>query len=518
MSSTPLQRPITVPGTVYLVGAGPGAPDLMTLRGQQVIREADVILYDFLVGPEILDHARPNCERIYVGKRPGEGPLRQEQIIQTLIAKAKEDLRVVRLKGGDPFVFGRGGEELAALTEGGVPFVVVPGVTASLAAAASTLVPLTHRGTSSALTLVTGHEDPEKGAFQVDFEKLAACEGTICLYMGMSHLETIADRLVAGGRAAATPVLVVQWATLPNERRLEGTLGDIAGKVADAGMGSPAVVVIGEVVGVSAAYRAARARPLEGRRVVVTRNRERAGELAARLTRLGAEVLELPMIEIREAHDEETVGDVFAELGSYDWLVFTSANGVEHFFRRYREHFADLRSLGLMRIGAIGKGTADALRQLFLHADLVPAEATGEALAEALLKEGSVDNLKFLVVTGNRNREALVSKLEENAAIVDQLQVYATDLRDLENDPAAARFREAGADAIVFTSSSAVDAFIKQAGNLALAEGAQAPFGASLGPVTSERMRAAGIPVGVEAKEATMEALVDGLVERFAQE
>ena len=504
-------------GIVYLVGAGPGDLGLVTFRAKELIASADVVVYDYLVHPDMLAWCRPECEKIYVGKRPQLHALPQEEIEALLVARAKAGRSVVRLKGGDPFVFGRGGEEVRRLAADGIPFEVVPGVTAALAAGAYAGIPLTQRNTSSALVFLTGHEDPETHRLAVDWRKFGALPGaTLAIYMGMGHLRLILSELVAGGLSPETPAAVVEWASLGRQRSVAGTAATLADLAAARKLGAPAIVLVGEVVREHAAIDWFEQLPLFGRRIVITRARDQAADWRRRLEDLGAEVLELPLVEIRPFADRETIVDVFGEIGRYDWLVFTSANGVRHFFDKFLKAFRDLRALGVMRIACVGESTAAAVRALHLEVEVCPAEATAEALADALVATGSLDNAKALVVTGNLNRDTLVRKLEAGRAIVDRLQVYENVPADLAREPAAEAFRERGADAILFASSSAVRAFAAQAYALQPGAGAKHPLAGSIGPATSEAMREAGVPVDFASKTADRDGLIAALIEKLA--
>ena len=503
-------------GQVFLVGAGPGEPGLLTLRGRELLEMADVVIYDRLVHLALLDMCGPGCERICVGKRAGGDSVEQDQIGALLVEKARAGKFVVRLKGGDPFVFGRGGEEARVLADAGVGFEIVPGVTASIAAGTFAGVPLTHREIASTLILATGHENPLKPRAAVDWRALGALKRTtICIYMGMARLAAILEDLQKGGLAGETPAACVQWASLGRQKTIVATVSTLAAEVGRAGMSASAIVIAGEVVRQRDTIGWFEKRPLLGRRVVVTRNRERAGELSGRLERLGATVIELPLVEVAASVDRKLCGEVFAEIGGYDWLVFSSANGVKHFFDLFFAAFIDLRTLGVMRIAAVGEATARAIRDLHLEVEIVPERAVAEDLAEALIATGSLDNAKVLLVTGNLGRDVLVKKLEEARAIVDRFPVYETRKTDLADSAAASDFREHGADAILFTSSSAVKAFVEQAAALALGPNAMPPLAGSIGPITSGALKHAGITVAFEAADASLEALVDAVVHKL---
>ncbi|MBL9206419.1 MAG: uroporphyrinogen-III C-methyltransferase [Opitutaceae bacterium] len=505
-------------GTVYLVGAGPGDLGLVTFRAKELIAAADVLVYDYLVHPDLLDWCRAGAKKIYVGKKAGFHSLPQDEIEAILVQHAKEGLKVVRLKGGDPFVFGRGGEEVRRLAADGIPFEVVPGVTAALAAGAYAGIPLTLRNTSASLILLTGHEDPKKPEVQTDWRRYSQLpHSTLAIYMGMGHLRHILSELVAGGMAPTTPAAVVQWASLGRQRSVAATVGTLSDRVEAERLASPAIVFVGEVVRDHEQIDWFEHLPLFGRRIAITRTRTQGSELRTRLESLGAEVLELPLIDIVKDVSNHDLADIFPELGGYDWVVFSSANGVRYFFEEFLRVFDEIRSLGLMRIACVGDATARAVRDYHLKVECQPKKATGEALAEELIATGSLDHAKILVVTGNLNRDVIVTKLEEAMAIVDTLKVYRTEKTDLSTEPAAEEFRQRGADAVLFASSSAVDSFVAQAGALALGPEAKRPLSGSIGPQTSASMKAAGMPVDFEAKTPGLEPLVQALVSKLAR-
>ena len=503
-------------GIVYLVGAGPGDPGLVTVRAKDLISSADVVVYDFLVHPNLLAWCRPECEKICVGKRSEPHTAPQEEIETLLVARAREGRRVVRLKGGDPFVFGRGGEEARRLAAERIPFEVVPGVTAALAASACAGIPLTQSNSISAVIFLSGHEDPQTHNLTSDWRKYGALpNATLAIYMGMSRLPLILSELMAGGLPPGTPAAAVQWASLGRQRSITGTAATLASLVEAKKLGPPAVVLVGEAVRGHEAIDWFEQRPLFGRRIITTRGREQAGELRRKLEDLGADVLELALFEIKPFVDRDLTLEVFGEVGHYDWIVFTSANGVRYFFDMFLKAFRDLRALGVMRIACVGEATARAVRALHLEVEIWPETATAEALAEAMIATGSLDHGKVLVVTGNLNRDILVKKLEESRAIVDRIQVYENVRIDLSSDPAAEEFRQHSGDAILFASASAVQSFAAQAATLQLAPGAKRPLAGSIGPITGEAMRKAGIPVDFEAKAATLDGLVGALVEKL---
>ncbi|BET68568.1 uroporphyrinogen-III C-methyltransferase [Opitutales bacterium ASA1] len=503
-------------GRVFLVGAGPGDPGLLTVRGRALLESAEVVVYDRLVHLALLALCPPECERICVGKKAGGDSVDQEEIGALLVEHALAGKQVVRLKGGDPFVFGRGGEEAEVLAQAGVAFEIVPGVTSSLAAGSFAGIPLTHREIASTLVFATGHEDPAKRSASVDWRTLGALrQATLCIYMGMGRLETILVELVAGGLAPDTPAACVQWASLGTQRTVTATVGTLVEETRRAGLAAPSIVLVGEVIRKRESIAWFEQRPLLGRRIVVTRNREKAGELSGRLERLGATVLELPLVSIRPKVDREVCGEVFTEIGTYDWLVFSSANGVRCFFDLFFAAFKDVRALGVMRIAAVGEATARAIRDLHLEVEIVPERAVAEDLASALVETGSLDSAKVLVVTGNLGRDVLVRKLEEARAIVDRFPVYENLPTDLSDDAVARDFREHGADAVLFTSSSAAKSFADQQASLELTAGAVRPLVGSIGPITSATLRELEFGVDFEAEKSTLDSLVAAVVERL---
>ncbi|HWP34573.1 MAG TPA: uroporphyrinogen-III C-methyltransferase, partial [Thermodesulfobacteriota bacterium] len=372
------------PGTVYLIGAGPGDPGLLTLRGAECLARADVVVYDYLASPLLLRHAREDAERVYVGKRGGGERTEQAAITALLIERARAGRTVARLKGGDPFIFGRGGEEAEALAAAGIPFEIVPGVTSAIAAPAYAGIPLTHRELASSVAFVTGHEDPAKAAPAVDWARLATGADTLVLLMGVRTLPDVVARLLAHGRPPATPVAVIRWGTTPEQETVVGTLADIVARVEARGLAPPALAVVGEVVRLRERLAWFEAKPLFGRRIVVTRAREQASELARTLRELGALPIECPTIALEPPESWAALDAALDRLGEYDWVVFTSASGVRFFLERLRTRGRDVRALGRARICAIGPATAEAVAALGLAVDAVPAEYVAEGVVEAL--------------------------------------------------------------------------------------------------------------------------------------
>ena len=497
-----------------MVGAGPGDLGLVTQRARELIRHANVLVYDYLVHPDLVEWARSDCEVVYVGKKAGFHSMPQEEIEALLVKHAKAGKHVVRLKGGDPYVFGRGGEEARALAADGIAFEVVPGITAALAAGAYAGIPLTQRNTSSSLVLVTGHEDPTKHELQVDWPQLGALKNTtLAIYMGMSRLADILAGLQLGGLSADTPVAVVQWASLGRQRSAVGTVSDIVGRVKESGLKAPSVIFIGEVVTHQQTVDWFENLSLFGRRVVVTRTRGGNSVLRNKLEHLGAEVIELPLINVVPSVDREALVDVFSELGMYDWVVFTSANGVRIFFEHFLRAYDDIRALGLLRFACLGDATAKEIERHRVKVECKPKIATADGLAKALIETGSLDSAKVIAITGNLNRDNLVKKLEEARAIVDILPLYRTEKLDLSESAAAQDFRERGADAVLFASSSAADAYADQIDELSLATDATQPLFGSMGPQTSGSMKERGMAVDFESSEPGLAAFTEKLIE-----
>jgi uroporphyrinogen III methyltransferase/synthase len=503
------------PGTVYIVGAGPGDGDLITVRGLETLRKADVVVYDYLANPSLLEQCRPDCERIYVGKKAGRHSLPQERINSLLVERAVRGQEVVRLKGGDPFVFGRGGEEALELARNRIPFVVVPGITAAVAAAAYAGIPLTHRGLASSAALVTGHEDPTKAESEVDWERLALGAGTLAVYMGVKNLRPVVDKVLAAGRAASTPSALIRWGTLNRQQTLSGELGQIAALAEQRGFGPPAILVVGEVVGLRKELRWFDMRPLFGRTVVVTRSRSQASGLSKALQELGAVVREMPSICIEPLHDLSALDSSLARLASFSWIVFTSANGVEIFFSRMWSAGLDARALSGLKVAAIGAETAGRLQEAGIRSDLVPERFTSESLLArfaALKKEYTGE--RFLFPGSEIAGEPLPAGLEQMGAEVVRLPVYRNLRPDYSAEEVEAVFEETP-DLVTFTSSSTVDHLVEALRSCGRESYLKEIRGACIGPVTAEAARRQGIRVQVEASPHTIAALVRAIEDYF---
>jgi uroporphyrinogen III methyltransferase/synthase len=488
--------------TVHLVGAGPGDPGLLTVRALELLRVADVVIYDRLSQESLLDLA-PTAERIDVGKAPGHVRMAQSEINDLLIERGRRGETVVRLKGGDPFVFARGGEEAAALAGAGVPFEVVPGITSAIAVPAYAGIPVTLRHSSTSVTIVTGHEEPgaegiEGAEGTVDWGAVARVGGTIVVLMGVARIGRIAAELMAAGRSPDTPVAAVQWGTRPEQRTVRATLSTIA----DRALGTPSTIVIGDVAASDLAWF--ENRPLFGRRVVVTRAREQAGELVTRLQAQGAATVEVPAIEIRDPADGgAALAAAVDRLGAYDWVVLTSSNGARRLLGAVRDGGRDARAFAGARLAAIGPGTAEALAGANLAVDLVPLRFVAESLLDALPAPGATGG-RLLLVRAAVARDVLPEGLRDKGWEVDVVEAYRTEQAPLAEEQAAA---VAAADIVTFTSSSTVDNFLA-----AMRGRPIPPVVAAIGPITAATAREHGLAVDVEAEVHTIDGLVDALV------
>jgi uroporphyrinogen III methyltransferase/synthase len=495
---------------VFLVGAGPGHPELLTVRAAACLAQADLVLYDKLVPARILDYAPDAAERLCVTELAGCHVERGPHIHQTMIEAARQGKRVVRLKGGDPFIFGRGGEEVEVLRQADIPYEIVPGITAGVGAAAYAGIPLTHREYASAVAFVTGHENPAKPESALDWAALARFPGTLVIYMGFARLPQVVRALLQHGKPADTPAAVVQLATTGDQRTVEGPLGDLPAAVQTAGLAAPAVVLIGAVVALRSRLAWFEHRPLFGKRILVTRPRYQAGDLVQRLVQLGAVPLVLPAVAIREPSDWTAVDQTLARLANYHWLVFTSANGVRALVGRLRHMGRDLRTLGGLRLAAIGPGTAEALREHYLEPDLVPPEFRSESLAVALMKRAA--GQRILLARADRGRDVLRQELAA-VATVDQIAVYSqVDAIDPGSEVINA-LRRGEIDYVPVTSSNIARALVRAFDTTCRArvKSGQVKL-VSISPVTSAAIRELGLPIAAEATVYNMVGLVEALV------
>lgn len=502
-------------GKVFLVGAGPGDAGLITVRGQRLIDSADAIVYDALVNPDLLPPGARETgapELYFVGKRGGDGKsVPQEEINDLLVKLGRAGKRVVRLKGGDPLVFGRGGEEAQALNDSTVAFEIVPGVTAGIAAPAYAGIPVTHRGIATSVTFVTGSEMPGKSATQTNWSAIAKAGGTIVLYMGVKSLSSIASALIEGGMPPEIPAAAIQWGTLPKQRTVVATLESIAQRAAESGLGAPVITVIGYSVVLRDEMNWFESRPLFGRRIVVTRAAAQAPLLSERLRELGAEVVEMPATRVVRL-DLSPLRDAVARIGEYQWIIFTSQNGVAIFWEQLLGSGLDARALPGVRIAAVGPATAGALLEHGIVVDVVPERFVAESLLEKLAERDDVAGASVLYVTAEGAREVLPEGLEELGAIVQRIDAY----RSIVDGTGAKRLRRAleqgNVDLVTFTSASSVRGYVETVGE----ELSRRAPAASIGPATSEAIRAAGIDLKVEAKESTIDGLVEAIERALA--
>ena len=498
-------------GWVSLVGAGPGDPELLTMKGRRRLETADVVVYDRLVDRRLLGHAPRGAELVDVGKRPGGPRDRQPYINALLVERARSGKRVVRLKGGDPFIFGRGGEEAAALAAANIPFEVVPGITSAIGAPAYAGIPLTHRGIASSLTIVTGSESPDKEGASVDWARLAKSEGTLSLLMSWENLPAIAHALIDGGKAEDTPAAVVQWGTWPNQRTVAGPLASIADRARGAGLSNPVVVVVGEVVNLREVSRWFDNRPLFGKRVLVTRSRTQSADLVEHLERAGAEPVEVPTIEIQPVEDFCKVDSALARLADYEWVVFTSTNTAEQLFGRLDALGHDARQFHASRVAAIGTATAAALRERGIVADLVSRESVSQSLIDELAEQGVVGR-KILLPGAEIRPDRLRRGLEGLGGIVEEITLYRTVLPSGAGERLAGVL-DRGVDIVTFTSSSTVTNLVTSLdGDVNRLEGV---IIACIGRVTAETARKAGLNIDIIAEDSTAAGLVQAIVAHY---
>ena len=501
---------------VYLIGAGPGDPGLFTLRGRDCLAAADVVIYDALANDALLGHARKDAELIYVGKVAGNHALPQDGINQLLVDKAREGKVVARLKGGDPYIFGRGGEEAEALLEAGIPFEEVPGISSTIAAPAYAGIPLTHRNFASSVTIITGHENPDKPGSVHNWQALARSASTLVFVMGMKNLPDIARNLLEAGMDPATPAALVYRGTTSRQRSLVATLADLPQAAVDQGFSNPSVIVVGKVCSLHDQLGWFEQRPLFGRSVVVTRAREQASGLAQELGRLGADVIQCPTIEISPLPDYAELDAAIARLSEYAWLIFTSVNGVRWFWKRLEAAGKDSRALGLCRVAAIGPATAEALEARGIRPDFIPERYVAEGVVEGLLARGKVDGVRMLLPRAAKAREVLPEELRKAGGRVDVISAYETIPAATRKDEVLERIQAGTLDCITFGSSSTVENFL----SLIPAETLRAHPDvrlAAIGPVTAKTLEAHGLPCHIMPEEYTIPALVQALVSHYTR-
>ena len=501
-------------GKVYLVGAGPGDPGLITVKGARCLAEAEVVVYDFLANPALLAHASPQAEMIYVGKKGSDHTLAQEDINQLIVDLARSGKRVVRLKGGDPYIFGRGGEEAEDLADAGLPFEVVPGVTSAIAAPAYAGIPLTHRSFTSNVGFITGHEDPTKPESALDWEKLATGLGTLVFLMGVKNLPSITSNLIRAGRESSTPAALIRWGTTVRQTTLVGTLENIADLARERGLKPPAILVVGGVVGLREKLNWFERLPLFGRRIMVTRTRAQASRLTRFLTELGAGVIECPTIQPAPPEDWGPVDEALGRLPDFDWLVLTSPNGVDYFRERLLSHGLDARSLAGLKVAAIGPATVEKLQGLGIKADLMPDEYVAEGLVKALTAQG-VSGANILLARAAEARDVLPRELAAAGARVTEAALYQTLTPEDLTVEAKEALAQGQVDLCTFTSSSTVTNLMELLGDRGQDFRRQVPA-ACIGPITGDTARKAGLNVAAEASVYTVPGLVDAVLGYFA--
>jgi len=501
-------------GRVYLIGAGPGDSDLITIKAVRCLETSSCVVYDYLVNTDLLKYAPRSAELIHVGKKGGEAHISQEQINALLVQKAQTGMTVARLKGGDPFIFGRGGEEAAALAEAGIRFEVVPGITSGYAAPAYAGIPVTHRDLSSSVTFITGHEDPSKEDSFIDWEALSRNMGTLVFFMGVKNLPEIVEKLLQYGRSSNTPIALIQWGTYLRQEVLTATLDSIVQQAQLTGFSAPAIIVVGEVVRLREQLKWFEARPLFGRRILITRPKEQAEPLRAQLAELGAEVILFPTVEVREPASWQPLDEAIQHINRYQWLIFTSVNGVENFFARFQKIRKDIRELGRVKIAAIGPATEKMIRRFLLGVETVPDEFKAENLVESL-KGKVMKGSRVLLPRAKVAREVLPDELRNQGAQVDVVEAYETVI------PKASRWRleqsleERPLDMVVFTSSSTVSNLAEIVAPTALIQLLEKTAVAAIGPITAQAVEKLGLKVSVQPDHYTVPALVEAIAEYF---
>ncbi len=505
-------------GNVYLIGAGPGDPGLLTLKGKEILRKADVIIYDYLANKTFLEYAKPEAERIYVGKKGGDHTMGQGDINRLIVEKSKAGKSVARLKGGDPFIFGRGGEEAQELVAEGVPFEVVPGITSAISVPAYAGIPLTHRDYTATVAFVTGHEDPSKEESNINWEKLATGAGTIVFLMGVGNLPKIAHHLMAHGRSPDTPVAVIRRGTVAEQKTVSGGLNTIASRVAEAGLKPPAIIVVGDVVKLRDELNWFETKPLFGKRIVVTRARAQASGFLQKLSALGAECLQFPTIEIVPPDSFDPLDTAVSNLDTYQWLLFTSVNGVKYFLKRLHHLGKDVRDLKGLKIGAIGPKTAQEWERFGITPDLVPHEYRAEAVVEAFRK-WKPEGVSILLPRAAQAREILPHELRKMGARVDVVDAYKTVTPTGDTSHIRDLLESGTIHMVTFTSSSTVTNFTSMFG----ADKAQlinrwmkTVKVACIGPITGETAKKQGFSVDLMPKDYTIEALTRAIVDFFS--
>ncbi|HIJ77793.1 MAG TPA: uroporphyrinogen-III C-methyltransferase [Deltaproteobacteria bacterium] len=503
-------------GKVYLIGAGPGDPTLITVKGLELLKRAEVVVYDYLASPKLLKYVPKEAEFIYAGKKGGVCHAHtQEEINQMLVDHARAGKIVVRLKGGDPFIFGRGGEEIEELVDAGISFEVVPGVTSATAAATYAGVPITHRGYTASVAFITGHEDPTKESSSIAWDKISTGIGTLVFYMGIKNLPSISKNLIANGRDPQTPVAVVRWASTPAQKSVVGTLANIAEVVKEGGITPPALVVVGEVVNLREKINWFEKRPLFGKRILVTRTREQASELVRLLEDQGADCVEGATIAIEPPDSWEPLDKALTEIADYHWIVFSSINGIRFFFERMNANGLDTRALHGQKIAVVGEATAEVLKEYGVIADLIPAEYTGDGLAKSLIDQG-INGKKVLIPRAKKAREIVPETLAQHGADVTVVPVYQ-NVQPKGYEKIVAELESGRIDMVTFTSSSTVSNFIEMIreenkgrllNNVALA---------CIGPITAKTAEKKGLKIDVQPEIFTIPEMVESILDYYAK-
>jgi len=496
---------------VYLVGAGPGDPRLITVKGLECIKKADVVIYDYLVNTDLLSAAKQDAEFIYVGKQGSAHTMEQEDINKLIAKKALEGKIVTRLKGGDPYIFGRGGEEAIVLHENNIPFEVVPGITAAIASPNYAGIPVTHRDFTSTFGLITGHEDPTKNESAIDWAKVSTGIGTIAFYMGIKNLPYITEQLIKHGRSKDTPVAVIRWGTTPQQKTIIGTLGTIVQKAKD--IKPPAITIVGEVVKLRDQLNWFETKPLFGKTIVVTRSREQASEFADQLQEYGAHVIEFPTIEIAKPDTLKPLDEAINNIQSYNWLVFTSINGVDSFFQRLFELGKDIRELKGIKLCAIGPATEEGIKKYHIKVDCIPPKFVAESVVEELKKVTVVKGERFLLPRADIARSSLPQELQKLGGTVTDLVAYKTIMAQPRNINLIDKINNGEINIVTFTSSSTVRNFVQIIGEKNISSLNKHIQFASIGPITTQTAEEMGIRVDIKAKDYTIPGLVDAILE-----
>jgi uroporphyrinogen III methyltransferase / synthase len=503
-------------GKVYLIGAGPGDPKLITLRGKEYLERADVVIYDYLAPKELLEVVHPGAEIIFAGKKGRSLPLTQDAINRLIIKKARAGKIVARLKGGDPFIFGRGGEEAEAFVQAGIPFEVVPGVTAAIAAPAYAGIPLTHRGIASVVAFIAGHENPAKGDTRIDWAKITTGIGTLVFFMGMGRLPEIVKNLIKYGRAPKTPVAIIRWGTRLSQQTVQGTLSDIVEKAKEAGLKPPVTIIVGEVVQLNKRLGWFETRPLFGRKILVTRAREQASEFSDLLSQNGAEPVEFPTIEVVPPRSFRALDQAIEKLSQYHWVIFTSMNGVLFFLQRLKKVGKDIRALKDVKICAIGPRTAEEIQRFGVKVELVPEEYQAEGIIEKM--DGhNLKKKRILLPRAEVAREILPQELRRSGASVDIVTAYRTVKPTKNVKPVKKLLQAKEISVITFTSSSTVRNFAKMFTKKELPRLLNGVKVASIGPITAETARQLSIKTDILPKDSTIPAFVEAICQYFVE-